>query len=248
MASTYNFFPDADTIVKAALRRCRAYDPEDATTISTVQYSNARETMNFLLSNWQALGLPIWCRKVTSKALTASDGQYSIGSGGDINVNHPLAITQAWLRDATNATYPVDTPVRIIGQQEYYQLSSKSSTGRPNVLYYDRAYEAGGNDEATAVGQVYLWPLPDSTTATNCTLYLIYQRPLLDFTASTDTLDMPQEWYEAVRLNLARKIAPEYGMQSQDYKELKEEAKEALDIALAWDTEQVSIFFEAVMS
>lgn len=244
MASTYNFFPDGDTIIKAALRRCRAYDPEDATTISTVQYTNARETLNFILSHWQALGLPIWCRKVTSKALTASDGQYSIGSGGDINVNHPVAIVQAWLRDATSADYPIDTPVRIIGQQEYYRLSSKSSTGRPVMLYYDRAYEAGGNDESTAVGQVYLHPLPDSTTATNCTLYLIYQRPLLDFTASTDTLDMPQEWYEAVRLTLAYKIAPEYGMQAQDYRELKEEAKDALALALAWDTELVSIYFQ----
>lgn len=248
MASTYNFFPDGDTIIKAALRRCRAYDPEDTTTISSTQYSNGRETLNFLLSHWQALGLPIWCRKVTSKALTASDGQYSIGSGGDINVNHPLSIYQAWLRDATNATYPIDTPVRVIGQQEYYQLSSKSSTGRPNVLYYDRAYEAGPNDESTALGQVYLWPLPDSTTATNCTLYLIYQRPLLDFTASTDTLDMPQEWYEAVRLNLALKIAPEYGMQSSDYDRLTIEAKNALELALAWDTEQVSIFFQPVMA
>lgn len=243
MALSYNFFPTGDTIITAALRRIRAYDPEDTTTISTTQFANGRETLNFLLSNWQALGLPIWCRKTTSKALTASDGTYTIGSGGDINVNRPLAIMQAFLRDSSNATYPVDTPLEIIGQNEYYLLSSKSSTGRPVQLYYDAGYDGLTNQGATAVGTIYLWPLPDTVTAANCTLNLIYQRPLLDFNASGDALDMPQEWYEAVRLNLALKMAPEYGYQASDYDRLEKEAENALMLALNWDTEMVSIYF-----
>lgn len=244
MASSYSFFPDGDTLIKAAMRRCRAYDPEENNTISTVQYTNARETLNFLLSHWNALGLPIWTLKTTSKALTASDGQYSIGSGGDINVNHPVAVTRAWLRDATNPTYPIDIPLTVIGQQEYQLLSSKSSIGRPTQVWFDREYDGATNSGATALGQMYLWPIPDSNTATYNTLYLVYQRPLLDFNASTDALDMPQEWYEAVRLNLALKIAPEYGMQASDYDRLKLEAKDALDLALEWDVERVSLFFQ----
>lgn len=243
MALSYNFFPTGDTIIAAALRRCRAYDPEDTTTITTVQYTNGRETLNFLLSHWQALGLPIWCRKVTSVALTASDGTYTIGTGGDISVNRPMAVMQAWLRDASNAFFPIDTPLEIIGQQEYWELSSKFSTGKPSQLYYDGTYDGLSNQGANAKGTIYIWPLPDTVSAANCTLYVLYQRPLLDFNAAGDALDMPQEWYEAVRLNLAYKIAPEYGMQSSDYDRLKEEAKDALALALNWDTEQVSIFF-----
>ena len=243
MALSYNFFPTGDTIIYAALRRIRGYDVEDTTSASTTQLTNARETLNFLLSHWQALGLPIWCRKVTSKTLTASDGTYTIGSGGDINVNRPLAIIQAWLRDSTNATYPIDIPLEIIGQQEYYQLSSKSSVSRPVQLYYDAEYDGSSNQGSTSKGTIYLWPLPDTTTATNCSLYLIYQRPLLDFNAAGDALDMPQEWYEAVRLNLAYKLAPEYGVQASDYDRLKAEAQDALSLALNWDTEQVSVFF-----
>lgn len=243
MASSYSFFPDGDTIIKAALRRIRAYDPEDATTITTVQYDNARETLNFILSHWQALGLPIWCRKTMNKTLTASDGDYTVGSGADININRPLVITQAWLRDNTNATYPQDIPLEIVGEQEYYGISSKSDIGRPVKLYYDGTYDGATNKGATATGTIYLWPKPDSTTATNMPLYFRYQRPLLDFNVSTDALDMPQEWYEAVRLNLAYKISPEYGLQVTDYDRLKAEAQDALTLALEWDTEQVSIFF-----
>lgn len=241
MASSYSFFPDGDTIIKASLRRVRGYDPEQTSTITTTQYSNARETLNFLLAHWQALGLPVWCRKTTSKALTAADGDYTIGSGGDINVNHPLAIYDAWLRDTNN----VDVPLMIIGEQEYYDLSTKSAQGRPSQLYFSRDYLGdGSNSGATAKGTIYLWPTPDTTSAANYTLYLRYQRPLLDFNASADALDMPQEWYETVRVNLAYKIAPEYGMQRGDYQDLKEEAKDTLELALEWDTEQVSIFFK----
>jgi hypothetical protein len=244
MALSYNFFPDRDTLIKAALRRVRAYDPEDATTILTSQYTNASETLNFILSHWQAHGLPIWCRKTTTKALTTSDGTYTIGSGGDINVNRPLAITQAYLRDFTDSTNPIDIELDIIGQQEYHAISNKSITGRPTQLYYDAQYDGASNSGTTATGTIYLWPLPDSNTASYCTLVVVYQRPLLDFNATADVLDMPQEWYEAVRLNLAWKIAPEYGMPVSEYDRLGKEAEAALNLALSWDTEQTAVYFQ----
>lgn len=244
MALSYNFFPTGDTIINASLRRIRAIDPEGGITASTTQLSNVRETLNFLLSHWQALGLPIWCRKVSGpNTLTASTASYTVGSGGDIDINRPLAIVQAWLRDSTDATNPIDVPIQIISQQEYYLLSAKSATGRPTQLYFDATYDGLSNQGTTATDSIYLWPVPDSTAASTYTLYFIYQRPLLDFNTSSDVLDMPQEWYEAVRLNLAYKIAPEYGINVQDYNSLKAEAKDALELALDWDTEQVSVFF-----
>jgi hypothetical protein len=244
MALSYNFFPDRDTIIKAALRRCRAYDPEDATTISTVQYNNAAETLNFILSHWQAHGLPIWCRKTTSMTLVEGDADYTIGSGATINVNRPLMVTQAYLRDSTDSANPVDIELDIISQQEYHALPNKMAEGRPVQLYYDAAYDGSSNSGTTAAGTLYIWPTPDATTATNCTIKLLYQRPLLDYNASTDVLDMPQEWFEAIRLNLAWKIAPEYGLPVSEYDRLGIEAKDALNLALSWDTEQTPVFFQ----
>jgi hypothetical protein len=107
MALSYSFFPDRDTIIKAALRRIRAYDPEESTTISTVQYNNAAETLNFLLAHWQALGLPIWCRKTVSCSFADGDKDYTIGAGGDINTDQPLAILDAWRRDLTDSDNPI---------------------------------------------------------------------------------------------------------------------------------------------
>lgn len=240
MASTWSFFPDAGTIIKAALRRFRGYDPEETTTITATQYANALETMNFLMSAWQAFGLQVWCIKETSKALTVSDGTYTIGSGGDISVNLPQEIVSARLRDSTNSTYPIDTPIDLINRETWYNIPSKSATGKPNMLYFDQSM-TGPNSGATQIGTIQLWPLPDADTAAHCTLYLLYQRPLLDFNATTDLIDMPQYWFNALRLQLALAISPEYGIQAQDYQPLKTEADAALDLAKGFDGEHDSM-------
>lgn len=235
MANTWSFFPDAATLIKASLRRIRAYDPEDATTISTVQYNNALETLNFLMSAWQALGLQIWCQKTTSKVLTASQGSYTVGAGANININRPLMIYQAWLRN----TDGVDQPVNIIGQNEYYLLSTKAQEGMPISLYYQPNWDAATNQGSSATGTLYIWPEADTTAAAEWTLHFLYQRPLEDFDATTDKIDLPQEWYNALRLHLALAIAPEYGLPVIEYDRLKKEAEDALELAKSWDVEHV---------
>lgn len=241
MANTWSFFPTAATLIKAAMRRIRAYDPEQDTTISTVQYNNALETLNFLMGAWQALGIQIWCRKTASNALTASQGSYTVGSGGNININRPLMIYDAWLRDNTTG---VDMPLEVIGETDYYMLSTKSQTGTPVQLYYDVEYDGSSNKGATSKGTLYLWPVPDSTTASGKTLYFRYQRPLEDFDTTSDNIDMPQEWFNALRLQLALAIAPEYGVPVIEYDRLEKEAERWTDLAKSWDTEQESIFLE----
>ncbi len=240
MALSWNFFPDRDTIIKAALRRCRAYDPEDATTINTTQYNNAAETLNMLLSAWQAHGLQVWAIK-TSAALTMVDGTstYSVGNG-TFTTYRPLEIIRAWLRDSNGA----DIPLEKFSKERYDQITNKSTESRPTGFYYDAAYDGSSNQGTTSNGNLYLWPVPDSTTAINYDLYFVYQRPFLDFNASTDNLDMPQEWYNAVRLNLAMAISSEYGMPVTEYDRLVKEAKDALDLAMSWDNEKTSIFLQ----
>lgn len=244
MTLALGFTFDRDTIIKAALRRVRGYDPEDATTISTVQYNNAAETLNLIVSSWQADGLQVWAIKTSSAfTMTASQGVYTIGyTGADIDSEvgslRPLDILRAWLRDTTT---DADTPLEIINRERYDLLSVKTSTGLPVSLYFDAAF-TGGTTVAASIANISLWPEPDSTTATNKRLYLVYQRPFLDFQASTDNLDMPQEWFNAVRLFLAYSIAPEYGMPMIEYDRLKAEAMEAKILAMSWDREKTSLY------
>lgn len=239
MALSWNFFVDRDTLIKAALRRIRAYDPEDATTISTTQYNNAAETLNFIISSWQADGLHVWATKTTGAlTMTASDGDYTIGSGGNFNISYrPLQIIRAWIRKTSDNT---DTFLDIVPKEEYDLIPNKTQEGTPNKLYYDATYDGDTNKDSTSTGTVYLWPEPNTTIATDYRLYLVYQRPFLDFNAATDEIDFPQEWHNALRLALAASIAPEYGMPVIDYDRLVREAADAKILAMGWDREKES--------
>lgn len=240
MTLAYSFFPTRDELIAAALRRIRAFDPEDATTISTLQYTNGGMSLNYLLSAWQADGLHVWTIK-TSSALTmiASQGAYTIApASADFTLNRPLTIIQAWTRNTTSI---LDTPLDIITREKYNQLSGKTQEGTPTSLYYDATYETQGTN---AKGTMYLWPEPNTAFVAANTLYLVYQRPLLDFAATGDQLDMPQEWYNAVRLNLALALGPEYGMPVIEYDRLAKEAKDAKDLAMGWDREKGSLFIQ----
>lgn len=243
MALSWNFFPDGDDIIKAALRRIRAADPDSAVDPTSTMLTNGRETLNFVLAQMQADGLQVWCRKTGGPfTLVASTDDYTIGaSGADWTLTRPLHIYQAWLRDSTDATNPVDIPLHIIDEQAYFLLSNKLSEGRPAQLYYNPGYDGASNQGTNSKGTIYLWPTADSTTAANCTLYFRYQRPLLNFNAATDELDMPQEWYNAVRLKLALALGSEYGIPVSEWDRLKNEADEAYETVSAWDTEKESI-------
>jgi hypothetical protein len=163
--------------------------------------------------------------------LTASDKDYRIGNSQATNVPKPLKIYEAYLYDSSSET---DTPLTIISEQDYYLLGNKTSEGTPNQLYYDcqRDY-----------GDIYLFPVPDTTCATNKTLKIVYQRPIEDFDGASDEPDVPFEWFNALKWGLAAEIAPEYGVSNTRYQLLTAEAERRKMLAKGFDQENDSVMF-----
>jgi hypothetical protein len=118
-----------------------------------------------------------------------------------------------------------------ISERDYYAIPDKRVTGKPNVFYY--------NPRMTS-GRVRLWPLPD-----DCEDYarLLCQVPMRNLDSSTDNPYFPIEWYEALKFNLAVRIAPEYGTSMEDRVWLKSEAKEMLANVRDHDREKTSTYF-----
>lgn len=238
-----SFYPTSTTVIDAALRVVGGLDPEGGITPTTTQRNNALEALNFLVTSWQADGLQVWCQKQGTYTLSSAVSSVTIGPGGTINVARPLSIQQAWLRD-TVASPNVDTPVRVVGREEYNLLSVKTTTGTPNMIYYDPQYDLpGGNSGTTAKGTIYMWPVPDTSLATQYDLYFIYTRPLQDFSAVGDGLDFPQEWFNAIKWNLTMAIAPEYQVPIMTWDRIVKLAEDTKEAALAWDGEQTSTTF-----
>lgn len=238
-----NFFPTAAQLITDALRALAAVDPESTTAPSTTESTNALRALNYIVNSWSALGLQGWCHKTVSYTLSAANS-YTIGpSGATITAARPLKIIQAWLRDTS--TDAVDIPINIISRDEYNMLSVKTSDGPPTSLFYDPEYDRDAtNSGANAKGKIYVWPQPTSTEVTNYDLYMVVQRPLQDFSATTDTLDFPQEWFNAIKWNLAYQLSFEYGTVVEKQDRIRKLAEETLELAKSWDVDQTPVFFQ----
>jgi len=199
---------------------------------SSSQLAGASRVLNKMTKAWQAYGLQLWKIKQASITPVASTYQYTIGTSGAVSMNRPLRIIEAYRRETSTV---VDVSLTKMTREEYFDLSDKDTTGTPVNYYYD---------PKLINGVLHVWPAPDSTFASNYTIEILYQDPLEDFDASADEADFPQEWLEAVTYGLAIRLAPGTGIGIMERRELKKEANEALALALSFDVEDGSVFFQ----
>lgn len=127
-----------------------------------------------------------------------------------------------------------DTPVRIISREEYTRYTNKTTTGKIVGAFYD---------PQLTNGILKVWPTPDDATDV---LQFWYERILEDFDAAGNNPDFAIEWGEALILGLAARMMPSYvsASSAQERAELKGRADEALRIAMSYDKENVSVFFQ----
>lgn len=141
----------------------------------------------------------------------------------------PLRILDAFMRRADGGN---DIPVRILSREEYNRFGLKSSSGTGIQLYYDPQEN---------VGHIYIYPTPADVKQL---MHIEFQKPIEDFATSADDFDMPQEWHEALKFNLAIRIAPEYEVSVYKYNQLKNLADETFDQLNGWDQEAASVYLQ----
>ena len=223
-----NFSVTRDDIIKRSLRLLGVLAQGETPTAD--QVTEAAFALNSLVKAWEADGMPIWALKTTTVPLVAGQSVYSIGLTKNVNTPKPLKVIQAWNHSTTSS---VDIPMRVITKQEYNILGNKTSSGNPIQCYYEPLID---------YGNLYVFPVPATTDATNNTISIVYQRPFEDFDTSTDTPDFPQEWYDAVAYGLACRLAPEYGVPSDSRKMLWQEMTIIKQDALNYGLEEGSMF------
>jgi len=118
----------------------------------------------------------------------------------------------------------------IISRQEYMDISDKSTSGVPLMLYYDRQITNG---------VMYIWPTADTANSIKFTA----KEQVEDFDAAADNPDFPPEWFRFVTYRLAVDWAPAFGISGQKLAELKGLRDEAEWEAEGFDVEDTSVFF-----
>lgn len=219
--------------IEAALRKLNVI--ADGQTPDAIHYTNGTLAFNALIGEFRSLGMPLWARNSYSFAVTLSTSSYTIGTGQTLNTPYPIKILQAYRVDSGNTTR---IPIEI--QPDFnFNLYPSSSGGRPIQLSYQPKIN---------LGTIKIWPVPDADAVSNSTVTIVYQRPTEYMNTSTDTLDMPEEWYNAIIYGLAQRLAPEWGIPLPDRQMLGGEAKMMLDRVLENGTEDGSMYFQPYRS
>lgn len=163
--------------------------------------------------------------------LTAAlDGDTAIGKAVYVYTSkavRPLQITHG----RTQVTLTNETILEILGREDYFSLSNKSSTGVPVQIYYN---------PSLTNGTLYIWPVVNNETYY---LNLTVQKPIDDFDAAGNNPSLPVEWLQPLIWNTALDLAPEYGVDDSLYSMIKERADYWYERILESDTEQSDIIF-----
>lgn len=190
----------AGELIQASMRQLGLIQSGEIPTVD--EYADALSALNLMVNTWAA-------RKLLSTSLTAENfpisagvASYTIGVGGTFNTSKPTQIRGAFIRDANN----IDSPLQANATMDMYlSMPDKSqASGIPFMLFYD----PGVTQQSVQTGTIYLYPAPD---VSSYKLYLECVKPFTQFTAITDVVTFPLSYLEALKYNLAVRLAPEFG-------------------------------------
>ena len=220
-SSIYSYQLTRNQIIESALRKLGVL--AEGQTPSTQNYSDGTMALNTVISQLRAVGMPLWAR--SEYTFTPTTNTYTIGTGMTLSTPFPVKLLQAFRTDMG-----AKIPLEIVAREDFNILPT-SSNGSPIKINYQPFVN---------YGTISLWPTPTSTNT--ATITLVYQRPYQYFTASTETMDFPEEWYNAIIYHLAVRLAPEWGVPLPDRQMLMQEAKMYTEDAAMVGQEDGSFF------
>ena len=142
-------------------------------------------------------------------------------------VDLPLDVITCVRRDIAGVDYGIEKYREIV---EYEAETVKNITSTPIRMFYEKK---------RVTGNIYLNCFPATLTDVlrMCVLY-----PIDDETVIGNDMAFPQQWFGALELGLAKKLAPKFGKSWTDT--LEQNYNEAMDSASAVDPEVIPQYFQ----
>lgn len=224
-----NYSLVTNTIIDEAYDICGV--GSEGEEISADQYARARRSLNLMIKAWGASD-HLWQRTTASVTLVASQATYALATLFSVK---PMRVLEVRRQVSSGST---DTPLTEWSRDEYFAQPNKTLDSTPVAFYYD---------PQLTTGTLYVWPRPDSTTASDMTLQVTYLRRIEDFDSSNDDPDLPQEWLEALCYGLADRLAIKYVSNPIRRQEINQRAAFHRAAIESWDTEPASLFLQPDM-
>ena len=137
-----------------------------------------RRSLNILFADWANRGLNQWTIEQRTQALTAADGEYSIGT--DV-----IDILSAVVR-RSNTYFALER----LSRSQFLNIPTKTTQGRPNQFFLDRQITPN----------LKIWPVPENSTDT--VVYDALTR-IQDADTPTNTVEVPFRFYPCLAAGLA---------------------------------------------
>jgi hypothetical protein len=202
VSGSKNFELDVADYVEEAFERCglelrTGYDLKTAT-----------RSLNLMLAEWANRGLNQWT--ITQKVLTLikDTTSYTIDS---TNPTATIDVLDVFIRETLGGV-STDVPMTRMSRSQYANISTKSTTGKPNQYLIDKQISP----------LVKIWPAPDQNSKYE--LYLNVLTRIDDADVGANTMEIPFRFFPCLAAGLAYylalKRAPEkVGMLKQLYEE-----------------------------
>lgn len=183
-------------LITGALRKTGEYAAGEP--LSSEDANAALDSLNGLLDVWSNESLAIYNNNENTVSLTPGKYVYTVGVGGEINIQRPLRITQAYSRLTTSGS-PVDFPCDLVDTEGYTSIGLKQQPGPwPKRAYYNANFP---------LAQLFLWPVPTQAAEFHFWTDMLFQPESL-----TSTAALPQGYYLALQYGLAEVLCADYGI------------------------------------
>jgi hypothetical protein len=188
-------------------------------------YADMQSRMYDIINTWQTQGLKLWLNVTQSITLIVNTTSYTLGPAGSIMALKPLRVLGGWIVSSDGNRRPA-TPISLT---DYRGLSNLTTAGE--VVSF--VVEKQTNDLVLRV-----WPAP----AVARTFEVLLQRQAVSPTELDDRVELPIEWYMALRWALADDAATGQPALIMDRCERK--AREFRRLLEDWDVEDVATSFQ----
>lgn len=158
-------------------------------------------SLNSIIDSYAANPQYYFCTQAEQFPLSTGKNTYTIGNDPaaipyvDFVAARPIRIVGAFIR--VNQT---DTPLALITEQYWTNITNKSASGAPTKLLYRPNAPSG---------EILVYPTPN----TAYTLFIKAERMISSYQTLVSTQFLPPGYQRLLELSLAMELAPEYGSQ-----------------------------------
>lgn len=187
---------DVSDIVTAALRELGVLAAGEVATADDAQAG--LDALGRLQDQWAAERLQIYTVTRTTWTITASDGDYTVGAGANVNVARPAHIDHVNFID-TSTDPDTEYPLVPLTEDGYAAIGQKALTSKfPSHWHYNPTFPNG---------VLNFWPVPTASTLQGA---LYAPAAIAKWTSLSTSVSLPPGYERMLVKNLAVELAPQF--------------------------------------